>query len=307
MRMLSVIKYSSIVYFIVIILSCDRKEALTTERSQKQIKIIIESMHNPIEIDGEVESLPEISEHSFIIKSVFNRNGDLLNNAQFNSRGNIEGRVIHTYDEKNNLVESVMYDIKGISGRRIYKFDDLNKLIESDDFDAYEKKIGKQTIRFDSGDRKMVVVHKWGNGTFVKTSESLYNQHDQNIENLYFSDNRLIRKEINQYDSQGNRIETIQYYPSKNEQRTVHFKFDSLHNLIETVVLNSSLMIESKVITNYDEQHNIMELFTYGIKGNLKEYVKHRYEYDETGNWTKDITFINKKPVSVRIRKIEYY
>ncbi len=280
---------------------------LTTERPQKQIRNILESNHDPIENEGGVEYLPEISEHSVIIKSVFNRKGDVLNHAQFNSRGTIAGRVINTYDEKDNLVESVMYDNKGISGKRINKFNSLNRLIESEEFDAYDKKIEKQTVRFDSRNSKIVLVHKWGNGIFIKTSESLYNEQDQNIENFYFSDNTLIRKEINQYDSQGNRIETIQYYPSKNEERTVHFKYDSLHNVVESVVFNNSLMIESKVITNYDVQHNIVEQFTYGIKGNLKEYVKHRYEYDETGHWTKDITFINKKPVSVRIRKIEYY
>ena len=289
------------------ILSCERKPILTTERPQKQIRNILESNHDPIENEGGVDYLPEISEHSVIIKSAFNRKGDVLNYAQFNSRGTIAGRVINTYDEKDNLVESVMYDNKGISGKRINKFNSLNRLIESEEFDAYDKKIEKQTVRFDSRNSKIVVVHKWGNGTFIKTSESLYNEQDQNIENFYFSDNTLIRKEINQYDSQGNRIETIQYYPSKNEERTVHFKYDSLHNVVESVVFNNSLMIESKVITNYDVQHNIVEQFTYGIKGNLKEYVKHQYEYDETGHWTKDITFINKKPVSVRIRKIEYY
>ena len=280
---------------------------LTAERPQKQIRNILESNHDPIENEGGVDYLPEISEHSVIIKSVFNRKGDVLNYAQFNSRGTIAGRVINTYDEKDNLVESVMYDNKGISGKRINKFNSLNRLVESEEFDAYDRKIEKQTVRFDSRNCKIVLVHKWGNGTFIKTSESLYNEQDQNIENFYFSDNTLIRKEINQYDSQGNRIETIQYYPSKNEERTVHFKYDSLHNVVESVVFNNSLMIESKVITNYDVQHNIVEQFTYGIKGNLKEYVKHRYEYDETGHWTKDITFINKKPVSVRIRKIEYY
>lgn len=141
----------------------------------------------------------------------------------------------------------------------------------------------------------------------VKTSESFFDEKDNNVENNYFTDARLTGKEINRFDIRGNRIETIIQYPVKKEERITHYKYDSLNNNIETIVLNGSLMIESKIMARFDDRHNVVELASYGIKGNVKERIRHHYEYDGEGNWIKDITFINKKPVSVRVRKIEYY
>ena len=116
-----------------------------------------------------------------------------------------------------------------------------------------------------------------------------------------------MRKETNRFDHLGDKVEHIQYNLARSEETITHFKYDSLNNMIESVMLNGNLLIESKVLATYDDKHNVLRQFTYGISGNLKEYARHRYEYDEVGNWTKDITLIDSSPVSVRIRKIEYY
>lgn len=54
----------------------------------------METMHDPIEIDGVVDNHPEISNNSFISQSVFDTKGNLLRKDQFNSRGNREWRTI---------------------------------------------------------------------------------------------------------------------------------------------------------------------------------------------------------------------
>ncbi len=267
----------------------------------------MESIHDPIKNSEVVEYRPEISENSFLIRSVFNQKGDLLRKDKLNSRGNVEESETLKYDERNNKIESTVYHIRDVLSKRVSKFNDWNKLIEINEFDSYGKRIGKQISWFDATGKRIDQVLTLFGGVLVITSESVFDEREHNIENYYFSDETLTSKEINRYDSQGNRIETIQYYPFKKVERITHFKYDSLHNNIETIVLNGSLMIESRAIMKYDEKHNVVERFTYGIKGNLKEHVQHKYEYNEVGHWTKDITFINKKPISVTLRVLEYY
>lgn len=308
MRMWIIIKYSIVGCFFTF-LSCERNETknLITDQPQRQIRSIIESTHDPIDNTGGLEFRPEISENSFITQSIFKDNGDPINIDRFDARGNLSSRLVHFYDEKENPIETVTYELSGVLGKRVNKFNTSNQLIESNAFDAYGKNISRRTIRFDREGNKVEVVYLLVNGAFFKTSESLYNEKGQNIENNHYSNKTLIHKEINRFDQQSNRIEARQFYPLKMEERITQFKYDGDNNITETVVLNSSLLVESKVTTTYDDKHQVVELFTFGITGNLKEHVKHQYEYDEVGNWTKEITFINNKPVSVRIRNIEYY
>lgn len=288
--------------------SCENIETRNhTPEPEKKIKVIMETMHDPIEIDGVVDNHPEISNNSFISQSVFDTKGNLLRKDQFNSRGNREWRMIFKYDKLNNLTESTTYHFKAVTSKRIYKYNTSNKLLESNAFDEKGKNTEQEIVQLDSNGQTIKAMYSFEKGALVKTSESYIDEKGNNVENYYFTDGRLTGKEINQYDLFGNRIETKLQFPLKREERITHYKYDSLNNNIETIVLNGSLMIESKIITRFDDRHNVVELIQYGLKGNVKERITHRYEYDLEGNWIKDITFVNKKPVSVRVRKIEYY
>jgi hypothetical protein len=105
----------------------------------------------------------------------------------------------------------------------------------------------------------------------------------------------------------GQRVESITSTTSKENDRTTYFKYDSLGHHIEQVELNHNAIVEVRIRLAYDAQGNVRDISSYGIKGSLKERVKHEYEYDEFGNWVKDVTFINRKPTSVLVRKIEYH
>ncbi len=301
-------KYLSAIY-LAMAFSCDRKETgnLIVELSQQQIKVIMETLHDPLEIDGVVDHSSEISKNSFITQSSFDPKGKLLSKDQFNSSGNREWRTIYKYDEQGNLIEHATYHYKAVTSKRVYKYNALNKLIESNTFDENGKNTERENIQSDSNGHTKSVMYTFEKEMLVKTSESFFDEKNNNVENHYFTDARLTGKEINRFDARGNRVEAIVQYPEKKEERITHYKYDSLNNNIETIALNGSLMIESKMIARYDDRHNVVDLVRYGIKGNVKERIGHHYEYDEEGNWIKDITFVNKKPVSVRVRKIEYY
>ena len=154
---------------------------------------------------------------------------------------------------------------------------------------------------------RLVLYYKLANGVFVLTSEERFDMNQNNVEIKNFSNAKLISMELNQYDHQKNRIESIQYNPIKNEKMTTHFKYDMHNNNIDKVVLNNSSIMASKSVFTYDTKNNLVKIYLYGIAGELKEYTQHYYEYGEAGNWTKKITMINRKPISVVLHRIMYY
>jgi hypothetical protein len=305
-----VINYLQILCTAIAILSCERKvkENLAIEELPgKRIKTLMESTHDPIENSGKVEYDTKNSRNSLISKLVFNSNSGLISKSVFNSLGNLESKIIIKYDRNGNTVETDTYGSNGsLLTKRVNDFS-LNKLIESKEFDAKGKMTEKQTVNFNSDGNEITITFKEIGGRLIKTIESVVNKQGNNTENYYFTNETLTRTEINKYDTRGNRIETAQYDPARKEENITHYKYDGENNNIEVVKLNTNLMIVSKVISTYDDKKNVVETRTYGILGSLTRHVRYAYEFDEAFNWTKQITFVNNRPISVTLHRIEYH
>ena len=59
--------------------------------------------------------------------------------------------------------------------------------------------------------------------------------------------------------------------------------------------------------TKYDLYDNIVVELRYSIGGKLNSSVRHKYDYDKTGNWIKEIYSANKERPLITERKIAYY
>jgi hypothetical protein len=303
----SIIKYLPAFYLL--FTACQRNESGSAKPivTQKQIKSCTESTHDPDDTDGVLSHRPEISPQSFIVKSVFNQKGDLLMKYKYNDHGNLEWREMYTYDKDGRLLEIVSHHFKQVSSWITNKYNEENQLVERNDFAGDGKNIARQIIRKGSNSHTMTVDYMLIRGALQKTSERLFDEKENNVKNSYFVDGRLTEQEENRYDSLGNRVESIRSGPPGSPKRITLNKYDNRNNAVETLVLDGNSMIESKIINRYNDQHHVVESLTYGIRGNLKERVQHLYEYDEFKHWTKDVAVINRKPVSVRIRKLEYF
>lgn len=121
----------------------------------------------------------------------------------------------------------------------------------------------------------------------------------------YLNEDVLKSSDKNDYDADGNRIETVQYFPLKNRRTTTQYKYDK--DRVEMATLTTSLMVSSKKVLKYDGKGNLVESFNYGIGGRLEEHQRHLYEYDLAGNWIKRKTITNNKSEAVAIRQIEYF
>jgi hypothetical protein len=307
---LRVINYLQIACVTITIISCDRKAQEKQEigQSKKQIKILTESIHDPVMNSGILEYNEKNSKNSVITRSVFNSEGDLIDKSVFNSMGNLDQRINLKYDKHGNNLETDVYSSNGsLSGKIVNTFNPAGKLIECKEVNAKGKMIGKQTVGHNSDGNTSLVSYTVINGSFIKTQERVTDEHDRNIENYYFTNGKLTSKDINRYDARGNRIEALQEFPLRNEKTITQYKYDDKNNNIEAIVLDNNMMLTARVISRYDDKNNLIETLTYGILGSIIKRVKHTYEYDDDSNWTKEITFVNSKPVSVTIHRIEYY
>jgi len=302
------IKYSRIILISIVACSCEKN--ISDDRrilvENRKIKMITESIHDPILKAGEFEVSPKLSKNSFPIESYFNQKGILLRKSTFNSKGNLESKILFKYDENNNNIECIAYNSDGSLARKtLNKFDSENRLFESHEFDAREKIISKKT-RYDSGGYRILTSYERKSRGLVKTLESVFDGHENNVANYYFSDEELESKEIKQYEVNGNLFETIQFYPLTNEQIITRFKYDRQNNIVEVIVLKNNL-VTTKTISRYDSKNNLTETSSYGVMGTLEGHHKYLYEFDAEGNWTKRINVFNDQPTSVLRRRIEYF
>src|SRR5687767_9702989 len=101
-------KYLPFILIAIVAFSCEKKisDDRPTLGANRKIKMILESNHDPILKAGEFEVSPKLSKNSFPLESYFNQKGMLLRKSTFNSKGNLESKIIFKYDEHNNNIES---------------------------------------------------------------------------------------------------------------------------------------------------------------------------------------------------------
>lgn len=104
------------VYFIA---SCsERNKAEEASHLKGAVKSIVESTHDAYEAFGEIKHDAPIKPFSFVIKSIYNLNGDLIEHntydpSGFYTRDSIFNKVKYEYDKQGNEVESRSYNGSG--------------------------------------------------------------------------------------------------------------------------------------------------------------------------------------------------
>jgi len=273
----------------------------------RKIKMVMESVHDPIIRAGQFESSQKLSKNSFFYESYFDNKGRLVSRNTFNLKAVLVSKIVFHYDKHGNNVESLVYHSDGsLSSKSVRKFDSLNRLVELHELDAFEKIISKKVTTHDSLGQRIFTTYERINSRLVKSLESIFDNNENNVANYYFSNGTLTLKETQTHDITGNLLETIQYYPLEGTPTIIRFKFDEQNNKVEEAVLKNNL-VTTKTIYRYDSKNNLTETFRYGVQGTLEAHHRYVFEFDADSNWTKQIDLFNDRPTSVLVRRIEYY
>ncbi|MFA7081362.1 MAG: hypothetical protein WC135_02005 [Bacteroidales bacterium] len=228
--------------------------------------------------DGKVEFIiDEITGEGFIFKY-----DSCKNNIEtlYSINQNNTGKIVSNYDEKGNLIESILYFNDGIIEQKtIYKYEDNGNMTE----EIYDFE-GNLNLR-------------------TKYTYDI----NKNIISLITSNSRRTdRINLFSYDLRGNKTEWI---ISQDEDilKNETFIYDDNDNLIQWN--NSESWKENlKYIYTYDNKGNEIEVKSYDKDGKLHEKSICKYEYDKKDNWTKKITYNElSKLTKIEERKIVYY
>jgi hypothetical protein len=92
----------------------------------------------------------------------------------------------------------------------------------------------------------------------------------------------------------------------KNQSWKSEYKINDQGNLIESYIYDLEGELEAKYTYKYNEENHKIEYNRYSSSGQLQSEGKHTYEYDNKGNWIKQVTFVDGEPKSVTERTIEY-
>ncbi|MCE2896258.1 MAG: hypothetical protein LW721_17635 [Flammeovirgaceae bacterium] len=295
-------------WFLLCLFSCGKREAVNNLDVSVPpiVKAIIESIHDPIDSRG-LQYNSQISENSYIVKSLFTEQGNLKQKEKYDQKGNMEWREVNSYDKSNNPIKQVLYHYRKVSRKTINRFNELNQLIENTIFDADGKLIEKKLAQFNSQQERTLTFYILKRGVLEKNSASVFNKSGNNTENLFFSDKKLVRQELNKYDNRGNRTESLEIDLNSGMKKLTHFNYNIRNDMTEMITLNASLMIESRITYAYDSGHHLIKHSSYGVAGNHQESKDFLYEFDAAGQWIKQITFEKRKAVSITVRSIEYY
>jgi hypothetical protein len=117
------------------------------------------------------------------------------------------------------------------------------------------------------------------------------------------------------YDNQNNIIEECEFSVIKNEEKInkkSNYKYDTKHREIESEVFRAKENITTVTKTSYYDNGLIKEQVTenYNLLQQIEysRIIKHKYEYDKIGNWTKHYEYMDGTLIStINSREIDYY
>jgi hypothetical protein len=168
------------------------------------------------------------------------------------------------------------------------------------------------------------------NGKILITTNYIYNRHDVCSEISKYSGDKLVEKEVNTlqgdkltevkvFNEDGTNENIIKYEYSDNEitdgttLNSAGEVISSFHNEYINGQLNSQTQKDHNgditTITRYkrNSHNDVIETIFINPKINTEYKITFDYEYDNEGNWTKQIQLYNGEIAGIIMRNITYY
>lgn len=235
----------------------------------------------------------------------FDKNGNLLCEINYDSRGDLNEKYLFSYDENSKLIEEIIYfDEEEIAERITYERNSKGQIIKSynhyldDTFDTIEyiydgkKLIKKITIDSDGdtdsienftyeGDNLILFEKLDDENELVERNSYKFDQNGKELENSKWNaeDDQEISVKIF-YNEEGDKNKAHQFNNKKQLVAIVDFEYDSKGN-INKVIEESQ---RGKSILNLTHNENAQVVIQEELNGQGE--INHRVErkYDDDGN-----------------------
>lgn len=299
-----------------------------------KVKKLIETKYRAREINGQVEK------DKFLNKTLymFNEGGNLLKTGHFVG-DNVSWEYIHIYDSNGNRIEETRYEPDGsISWQKTYAYNNSGKQTEMESLGPNGKLIFKFISTYDA-QGNITKKDRYGrSGREGHSFKFIYDPKGKLTEEYYLKPNqRTDYRIVYKYDNQGNKTELYLYDAKEKLQEKQTFFYDEKGQLTENVIFDAPNFLPRKIIFSYNDKgdQNVRSRYTvegqllekdtneyrYNETGNLTSRKYHKFyqgakdtyedfqyaNFDENGNWLKEIYFSNAKAQVISEREIEYF
>ncbi len=213
--------------------------------------------------------------------SEYNIHGDLIELAEYIQK-KLKSRTTYTYDNNWNETDETGFDENGqVKWMEVLKYNDAGNLTEVTDYKQDNTIDAQFTYRYDT------------RGNMGEETE-------------YYSDTSTRNKRTTtKYDLKGEPIEINHFNYAGRLVNQVKVDNSGLH--FTEIAYNPDGVLKSVISRKYDDHANETEDDRFYTKDSVRVKYNYKFEYDKTGNWTKNTTSKNGKPIQVTERQIEYY
>ena len=225
------------------------------------------------------------------------KNGNLTLVTFYDRNGKFSSKTTYRYDKNGNLVYENFYFGGGTAETVKYNYDDNNNLIEEAHYDVSNKVTSKFTHKYDNNGRKTNTVE--------------YSNHDSEYELFYayeYDENGFLicQKILNSFgqetgsyefinDERGNKICDTYYSVSGIQGPYKEYKYDSYNNVIYAAFYDGQGNFAHKHEEEYNSHGDQISYTLYASENEIYEKTTYTIKYDQYGNKTSRITYINGK------------
>ena len=290
-----------------------------TKETKKHKQIEKSDIQN-LELNGKVKSLEEkefeaTEKFGESVKSkfklwtitLFNSTGYKIEEKSFYEDGSISSVNNYNYNNENKIIKET-YKCGDRNTKCIYRYDKYGNNIE---FISYENSeiSSKQVMKYDKKKNQVDWRLYEYDGVLNRKKISKYDKDNFKIEELIYEFNGVncvyFGKSVMKYDENGNLIENNDFDEKGERNFLCKYVYDKKGNELDKVIVNQE-NLERKNTRKFNTFGHCSEEFSY-TDGVLKENFKYAYNYDDKGNWTKRVHYINGIVTRIHERNIKYY
>lgn len=202
--------------------------------------------------------------------------------------------------------------------RQITKFNHQGQKVEAVPYRDDGVALPKSTSSYDAVGRLLKAHHYQVNGTIWLENTYTYNSDGtlkDDIQRDLEESNKVITRKSYSHDLKRNLTEISEFDGDGKLREHFGFVRDAQCRIIEAYGYNKDNSLRGKAIPVYDGKNNVIESTVYSDTGAILERQRFDYEFDERGNWIKQVSskwLVENgkevfKPQHITFRKFTYY
>lgn len=213
----------------------------------------------------------------------------------------LERKILYFYDKKGKLNKMLWFGKNGVQEAKTdFKYDKRGNLLWE-----REEESGVTYMDKYSYDKNGFLIEEISleNKEMIYTAQYVNDSLGRVIELQYFEPENHKSVTLKSYDRMGNLISENYKRLDIEKRRNSIYSYAADNKLVEY----SSTGDAMKEVEYYDAQGNLVLNAIYELSGKLRDEIRYEYTYDQHGNWTQQITFMNQTPIEVVERVYVYY